>query len=213
MLKNQLRKLKVMSFLNQIKNKKKNLISVETKVTSECGLVFKEIKSANGYEKQSLLNEQTYGFIVDTKPDLNFGSMFEFLFFGSQDIACDSNILCKLQITDVLSVGITVPVQQDIVYKYIDALDLPSFNIKHIFDECFLYIENIRLLNRRVFVHCNAGISRSPTIVIAYVMKYLKIGFMDAFKLVKKTRSTIKPNDGFVSQLKEYEDYLKTNCN
>jgi protein-tyrosine phosphatase len=80
-----------------------------------------------------------------------------------------------------------------------------------IFDECFLYIENIRLQSRRIFIHCNAGISRSPTIVIAYVMKHLKVDFEHAFKLVKETRLTINPNAGFLSQLKDYDNYLKNN--
>lgn len=200
-----------MSFLDQLKSKKNILKSVETKVTTESGLVFKEIKSAEGFKRQSLLNKQTYGFIIDTKPDLIVGNVFEFLYFGSQDIACDLNILNALQITDILSVGVTVPTHKDILYKFIEVYDLPSFNIKNIFDECYLYIENIRLLNRRVYVHCNAGISRSPTIIMAYVMKHLKIGFEDAFNFIKETRSTINPNAGFVSQLKDYEDNLKNN--
>lgn len=198
-----------MSFLDQIRNKKENLESVETKVTTESGLVFRETKSANGYEKQFLINHQTYGFVVDTNPDLVVGNMFEFLYFGSQDVACDVLTLKSLKITDILSIGVTIPTFNHFQYKFIEAYDLPSFNMRNIFDESFLYIENIRLLRRRVFVHCNAGISRSPTIIIAYVMKHLKISFCDALELVKQTRSTINPNAGFVSQLKDYEVYLK----
>jgi len=110
-----------------------------------------------------------------------------------------------------LSIGITVPNYNNFIYKFIEAYDLPSFDMNSIFDDCFLYIENIRLTGRRVFIHCNAGISRSPTIVIAYVMKHLKIDFDHAFKLVKETRSTIKPNAGFLLQLKAYGDSLKNN--
>lgn len=198
-----------MSFLDQLKSKKKSLESVETKVTTESGIVFKEIKSANGFERQSLLNERTYGFVIDGKPDLNVGNVLEFLYFGSQDVACDPDILNSLRITDILSVGVTVPMYKGFKYKFIEAYDLPSFDMKNIFNECFFYIENIRLLNRRVFVHCNAGISRSPTIIIAYVMKHLNISFEDSFKLVKETRITANPNAGFISQLKDYEDYLK----
>lgn len=200
-----------MSFLDQIRSKKNSLEKVETKVTTESGLVFKETKSADGFKRQSMLSERTCGFVVDTKPDLNIGIMFEFLYFGSQDVACDPNILHALQVTDILSIGITVPAHEDFKYKFIEAYDLPSFNMKSIFHKCFLFIDSIRLLNRRVFVHCNAGISRSPTIVIAYVMRHLQMGFEDAFKLVKQKRLTISPNAGFVLQLKDYENYLKNN--
>lgn len=200
-----------MSFLEQIRSKKEVLESVETKVTTESGLVFKETKSADGFNRQPLINEQSYGFVIDTKPDLIVGNVFKFLYFGSQDVACDLNILNTLQITDILSVGVTVPKHKDFLYKFIEAYDLPSFDMKNIFSECFLYIENIRIMDRRVFVHCNAGISRSPTIVIAYVMKHLKISFSEAFEFVKQTRITINPNAGFVSQLKDYDFYLKQN--
>lgn len=197
-----------MSFLDQLKSKKNSLLSVETKVTTESGLVFKEIKLADGFKRQCMLSKRTYGFIVDSNPDLNAGHVFEFLYFGSQDIACDPNILNALQITDVLSIGVTVPKYNNCMYKFIEAYDVPSFNMNNIFNDCFLYIENIRLTGRRIFIHCNAGISRSPTIVIAYVMKHLKIDFEHAFELVKETRSTIKPNAGFLSQLKAYDKCL-----
>jgi len=200
-----------MNFLNQLKLKKKQLERVETRITTESGLVFKEIKSVDGFKKQPVLNERTYGFVVDTKPDLEVGNVFKFLYFGSQDIACDLNILNTLRITDILSVGVSVPQHKDFAYKFIEAYDLPSFNMNSIFDECFIYIENIRKSNKRVFVHCNAGISRSPTLIIAYVMKHLKISFKDAFDFVKKTRLTINPNAGFISQLKDYDNYLINN--
>jgi len=45
-----------MSFLDQLKNKKNSLLSVDTKVTTESGLVFKETKSADGFKRQFLLN-------------------------------------------------------------------------------------------------------------------------------------------------------------
>lgn len=200
-----------MSFLNQLKLKKKKLRIVETKVITESGHVFKEIKTADGFKKKNEKNEQTCGFIIDTKPDLSFGNVFKFLYYGSQDVATDINILNSLQITDVLSVGVKVQLHRGFMYKFIEAYDLPTFNMKNIFIECFLYFENIRLQDRRVFVHCNAGISRSPTIIIAYVMNHLNIGLEDAFKFVKETRLIINPNAGFISQLRDYEIYLKNN--
>jgi dual specificity MAP kinase phosphatase len=200
-----------MSFLDQLKSKKKSLERVETKLTTESGLVYKEIKSVDGFIKQSLLTEQTFGFVVDIKPDLHVGKVFEFLYFGSQDSACDINILSSLQITDILSVGVAVPTNSNLMYTFIEAYDLPTFKMTNIFDDCFIYIENIRLRNRRVYIHCNAGVSRSPTIVIAYVMKYLKLDFKSAYQFVKNTRLTIKPNAGFISQLIDYENKLKGN--
>ncbi|XP_050537586.1 dual specificity protein phosphatase 19 [Daktulosphaira vitifoliae] len=194
-----------MSFLEQIKIKKKNLVTVETKVKTENGKVYKELKTSNGVFYQSLLkDEQMCGYIVDTKPDLNVGKVFEFLYFGSQDAAADLSILKSLKISHIISLGVPVPKYKGYIYKSIDIYDLPTFELSSIIKECIQYIEDIHNLGNRVFIHCNAGISRSPSIVIAFVMKYLKMDFNEAFKYVKKTRPNIKPNDGFIVQLKNY---------
>lgn len=62
----------------------------------------------------------------------------------------------------------------------------------------------MRKNNRKVFVHCAAGVSRSASFVIAYLMKSKLMPYLDAYALVKCKRPIIKPNSGFVKQLEEY---------
>lgn len=57
----------------------------------------------------------------------------------------------------------------------------------------------------RVLVHCQAGRSRSPSIIIAYLMKYEKMSFLAACKLVNQKNSSTCPNAGFQEQLRQYE--------
>ncbi len=45
-----------------------------------------------------------------------------------------------------------------------------------------------------VLVHCAAGISRSSTMAIAYVMMTQKLDFESAFEIVRKARPCISPN-------------------
>ena len=60
----------------------------------------------------------------------------------------------------------------------------------------------------KVLVHCSAGISRSPAIVIAYLMSRLKISFKEALGMVSEKRNIIEPNLAFTCQLLENEKMI-----
>jgi dual specificity MAP kinase phosphatase len=69
-------------------------------------------------------------------------------------------------------------------------------------------LDEARIKNGKVLVHCQAGISRSPTIVIAYLMKIKNLTHDSAYHLVKSKRGIIEPNIFFVSQLFDFEKTL-----
>jgi protein-tyrosine phosphatase len=63
--------------------------------------------------------------------------------------------------------------------------------------------------NKNVIVHCAAGMSRSPTLVIAYLMIENRWSYEEAISYVKRRRPIVEPNIGFVKQLKGLEYRLK----
>lgn len=62
---------------------------------------------------------------------------------------------------------------------------------------------------KNVMVHCAAGISRSATLVIAYLMIENGWTMREAYNYVKRKRTIIEPNIGFMKQLQGLEYKLK----
>lgn len=55
-------------------------------------------------------------------------------------------------------------------------------------------------------MHCAAGVSRSPSVVIAYMMVRQGLSYCDACSAVKAARPVAAPNHGFVLQLGLFEE-------
>ena len=71
-----------------------------------------------------------------------------------------------------------------------------------------VFSESVRLNNGKVLVHCQAGVSRSATICIAYLMYHKRVPMEQAYDYLKGRRSVIAPNVNFMCQLMEYEAEL-----
>ena len=59
-----------------------------------------------------------------------------------------------------------------------------------------------------VLVHCLAGISRSVTVTVAYLMFSRHLSLNDAYDVVKKCKPNISPNFNFMGQLLDFEQTL-----
>ena len=59
-----------------------------------------------------------------------------------------------------------------------------------------------------VLVHCYYGVSRSAAIVLGYLMERENMFLDDSLKYLRIIRPQVKPNDGFLKQLKRFEEGL-----
>lgn len=189
-----------MSFLEALQLRKSGLKTTSTRVKTASGEVFLERRNECGavcVEKVS----SDFGFVVDLKPDLQVAEVLPGLYMGSQDVTQDEKLLLDYEISHILSVGIRVPEVKGVTYSFVEALDLPEFNMRSVFEESIKIIDSVRSKGGFIFVHCNAGVSRSASIVIAYLMKTERLKYQQAYDAVKNVRECIKPNVGFIQQL------------
>ena len=89
--------------------------------------------------------------------------------------------------------------------------DTPYANINVYFDRIADKMQQHVSRGGKVLVHCVLGVSRSTSLVIAYLMKYKKMTLKDAFNLVSSRRPCVRPNQGFWRQLIDYEKQLLVN--
>ena len=86
--------------------------------------------------------------------------------------------------------------------------DVPYSRLGQHFDRVADRIHEVGNRGGRTIVHCVAGVSRSSSLCIAYLMKYLRMNLKQAYNFVKARRAIIRPNVGFFKQLIEYERKL-----
>ena len=88
-------------------------------------------------------------------------------------------------------------------------------DIKHFFNGTNDFIQKALEEGGNIFVHCYAGVTRSSSIIVAYLMKTFGITYLEGIKEVKSARRLTKHYEGeflknpfFREQLKEYQDEL-----
>ena len=91
-------------------------------------------------------------------------------------------------------------------HLHVPIVDFPTEDLRgHLDTLCDFIHDALSEQQNKVLVHCLAGLSRSPAVVIAYLMKHHNMTFAEAHNFVFERRPMISPNNGFVEQLKKYE--------
>ena len=94
---------------------------------------------------------------------------------------------------------------QGIKYCHLKLNDTPYFKIIPHLEKATSFINQAQLNDGIILVHCQLGISRSTSCVIAYMIKYMGYTTMNALEHIKKKRPQVMPNFGFLQQLMVYE--------
>ena len=138
--------------------------------------------------------------------------ILKFLYLGNYKHSSDNKELKKLKINYILNCAIechNYNLPKNVKELHLKVKDIDTFEILYYFDIANEFINKCKLMGGICLVHCKLGVSRSTTFVIAYLMKYANLTTDEAFEFVKNKRSSIKPNDGFMRQLRMYEKILR----
>lgn len=190
---------------SEIRKRLNSLKPSVTRVKRSDGEIHQEVRDEDGNYAVTKLNSSFPGYVVDELPDLSISKILPWLYLGSQDVVFDYELLKLNNITHILSIGIPCPTYSDITNSYFEALDVEEFRIADLFLKCAEIIDRVLSDSGIIYVHCNAGVSRSPTIVAAYLVHNRKITGAEAIDLIKLVRPKVNPNPGFLDQLREYE--------
>lgn len=139
------------------------------------------------------------------------GRITDYLYISNGKTARDSSLLTSLKINCIFNAtqevkDICIP---SVEYVRVPVSDSPVAQLHEHFDTVAGKIDAVREQGGRVLVHCCAGVSRSATLCLAYLLKYRDMSLIEAHALVKKCRPIIRPNSGFWKQLIDYECSLR----
>jgi len=132
----------------------------------------------------------------------------EHLYLGDRYAAYNKHWLQANNVSHIVNMAaVTCQCYFPGVFKYlsISILDTVSQDISQFFSACTKYINKAIASGGRVLVHCEAGRSRSATIVLQYMVTEYNMTLKAAYKRVKRARPIIMPNITFFSQLRKFE--------
>jgi atypical dual specificity phosphatase len=130
----------------------------------------------------------------------------DLLYLGPVSATSNDAFLKRQDITHVLSIGKSPASHfEGITYERLSLTDEEDSSISAAVDKACDVIDAVAVAKGNVLVHCSAAISRSPTIVAAYLMKRQGMTLRDSLMRLVDARGVVSPNPGFLRQLAEME--------
>ncbi|TMS09455.1 dual specificity protein phosphatase 18 [Larimichthys crocea] len=130
------------------------------------------------------------------------------LFLSGADAPHNAALVSQKGITLIVNATLshTSPAYPGVEYVRVPVSDLPSARLGDHFDRVAERIHGNRAGG--TLVHCAAGMSRSPALVMAYLMRYRGVTLRQAHRWVQDSRPYVRLNAGFWEQLLQYERRL-----
>ncbi|XP_055899110.1 serine/threonine/tyrosine-interacting-like protein 2 [Biomphalaria glabrata] len=178
---------------------------------------FDEDRPCSIEELENIITSPTGGLTM--LPSTAFDKICEGIFLGEGDTAKNVTTMKQLGVTHVLNTALgkdafhvntnhVMYQRKGIKFLGLEATDAMHFDMTKYFYPAADFIHEGLTSGGQVFVHCVQGVSRSATLVIAYLMIKSHMTVQDAVRLVRSRRE-ISPNPGFLQQLCNLNEELK----
>ncbi len=145
--------------------------------------------------------------------EIDYSKITDNIYIGSD--MCKGGV-CKIHGEEFKSLGVTVELNLSQEKNELPPKDIESYSWLPVVDG---YSPTLAQLNmgtalmdkaikdgKTVYVHCKNGHGRSPTMVLAYLMRYKNMNYEEAHKLVKEKRPEIHIEDLQKSELEKFEE-------
>ncbi|KAI7899380.1 protein-tyrosine phosphatase-like protein [Cokeromyces recurvatus] len=178
----------------------------------------------------NMITETKHVFIEkQRKDDVNAylsgpAKIMPYLYLGSEMNSLDLNLLKELRVQSILNVAAEVNnpyesmdhhINKENPFSFSNTLTYQKLPWQHNQDNLVVelakaidIIDRARAAEQTILVHCQCGVARSATVIIAYVMKTLHLPLQEAYNHVKALAPPISPNLGLLFQLREFEQTL-----
>ncbi|GAB9476796.1 hypothetical protein Gpo141_00013854 [Globisporangium polare] len=132
------------------------------------------------------------------------------ILLGSREDASSREQLYDAGVTHICNCAkqVSNSFEGEFVYIKLNLHDSTSEELIPHFQTVATFLKHVEVLRGRALIHCISGISRSPALLIAYLMIDKRMRLLDAYNLVRRKRRSMQPNQAFRLQLAKYEMML-----
>lgn len=135
------------------------------------------------------------------------------IFLGSGASARNFAVLRKLGITHILNASFAVAAHStdpdSFTYLNMNLKDTPDEAIDRAFPLAHAFINDALAAGGSILIHCQAGVSRSVTLLCSYLMKRDGLSAATALSTIRAVRPHVEPLSHFISRLQIYENVLR----
>lgn len=153
-------------------------------------------------------------YVINLSDNNDISQINDKLFIGNISTATNKKLLKENGITHIINILSQrfEPYPEDFEYLHIYAYDIVDWDLTYSFPITNLFIKDALKNGGKVYIHCMCGVSRSISILLAYLMTNTTNSLESILNDVRFIRPIANPNKAFMKQLVDFR-YNTTKIN